>query len=66
MLELQKLRNELAILRLSFNDAILNGTSIDQIRKVYLQIRDIQQNIREKKLAFSSVRKTDVRDIGLF
>jgi hypothetical protein len=58
MLELQKLRNELAILRVSFNEAILRGNSIDRIRKVYMQIKGLQQNIREAKPAFSNVEKT--------
>lgn len=58
MLDLQKLRNELAILRVSFNEAILYGNSIDQIRKVYMQIKGIQQNIRETKLTFSNVKET--------
>jgi hypothetical protein len=59
MLELQKLRNELAVLRVSFNEAILHGKSIDKIRKVYMQIKGIQQNIRETKLAFSNVEETN-------
>ncbi len=50
MLELQGLRSELGLLRIAFNDAIMHGNSIDEIRKVYSQIIDIQHNIKESKI----------------
>jgi hypothetical protein len=45
MMELEGLRSELALLRISFHDAIMNGNSIDEIKKVYIQINDVQQSI---------------------
>ena len=62
MLELQGLRSELGLLRISFNDAILHGNSIDEIRKVYTQIIEIQHNIKESKIELG---KTEASANGL-
>ena len=62
MLELQGLRSELGLLRISFNDAIMHGNSIDEIRKVYTQIIEIQHNIKESKIELG---KTEASANGL-
>jgi hypothetical protein len=65
MLPLQDLRNELVILRLSFDDAIMHGNSIDEIRRVYTQIKGIQHNIHQSKIELgktkASVNGLDIR-----
>ena len=56
MLELQDLRSELGLLRISFDDAVMNGNSIDEIRKVYTQIKNLQHNIRERKIELGKTK----------
>ena len=62
MLELHDLQRELGLLRISFNDAIMHGNSIDEIRKVYTQIIDIQHNIKKSKIELG---KTEASANGL-
>ena len=44
------------------NDAVMNGNSIDEIRKVYTQIKDIQFNINESKI---ELEKTEASANGV-
>ena len=54
MLETQSLINLLSRLHIAFNDAIQHGNSLEEVKKIYLQIKDIEKQLYERKLHNSS------------
>ena len=43
MLELKSLSNILTLLHSRFDDAIMNGSSFEEVKKIYLQIKEVER-----------------------
>jgi len=54
MLESQSLINLLSRLHVAFNNAIEHGNSFEEVKKIYLQIKDIEKQLYERRLQNSS------------
>jgi len=49
MLEIRSLTNLLSRLHSSFDDAIMKGDSFQEVKKIYIQIKDLEKQIAERK-----------------
>ncbi len=54
MLEIKSLINLLSRLQSAFDEAILNGNSLEEVKKIYLQIKDTEKLLAERKSLNSS------------
>ena len=54
MLESQSLINLLSRLQVAFNNAIEHGNSFEEVKKIYLQIKDIEKQLYERRKHNSS------------
>ena len=43
MLELKSLFHILSLLHSRFDDAIMNGSSFEEVKKIYLQIKEVER-----------------------
>ena len=49
MSNIDSLNLQLTILRQSFDEAIIHGSSFAEVKRIYLQIKDLRARIPEKK-----------------
>ena len=47
---LKSLINELANLQVAFDQAILRGNSFAEVKKIYLQIKEVEKKIAERQI----------------
>ena len=50
MIVLKSLTNELANLQVAFDQAILRGNSFAEVKKIYLQIKEVEKKIAERQI----------------
>jgi hypothetical protein len=50
MLKLKSLQEELTALRIVFDQEIKNGKSFEEVKTVYMQIKEVERLIYERKL----------------
>jgi hypothetical protein len=50
MVELNSLHIQLADLKSAFDEAILRGDSFSNVRTIYLQIKEVEKLIKERKV----------------
>jgi hypothetical protein len=50
MLVLGNLQSQLAELKVAFDAAILKGNSFEEVKKIYLQIKELELSINKRKL----------------
>ena len=50
MIVLKSLTNELANLQVAFDQAILRGNSFAEVKKIYLQIKEVEKKIVERQI----------------
>jgi hypothetical protein len=48
--QLRSLQDQLAALQMVFDQAIKEGKTFDDVKGVYLQVKDIQKKIYERKI----------------
>jgi hypothetical protein len=50
MLVLKSLNNRLLELKLAFDEAIMNGNSFAEVKKIYMQIKELEKHIAERQI----------------
>jgi hypothetical protein len=50
MLKLQSLNAQLVSLKLAFDEAIMRGDSLEEVRKIYIQIKELETLVAEREI----------------
>lgn len=50
MLQLKSLHNQLAVLQITFDEAIMKGHSFEEVKKIYVQIKVLERALLERQL----------------
>lgn len=50
MIKLQSLNAQLVSLKLAFDEAIMRGDSLEEVRKIYIQIKELETLVAEREV----------------
>ena len=50
MIEVRSLTNILSILHSRFDEAIMNGNTFEEVKKIYMQIKEVEKEQFEREL----------------
>ena len=51
MLQLKSLNNELMDLKIAFDNGIIHGDSIADVKKIYTEIKELEKRIAEREIS---------------
>lgn len=54
---LEKLNNQLVVLRIAFDEAVSNGKSFEEVKKIHVQIKELESQIIQRELILSKEKK---------